>query len=264
MLWIAAGDGGSGGDPNGNGQNINAVLGKILRIDPSGDAFPTDPRRNYKIPPGNPYAARRRRARVVGARRAQPVALLVRSTDRRPVDRRRRPGHVRGGRLHLRGRARGAAGGRLQPRLEHLRGHCTTTAAATARRSRRASRMIEYAHDRPPAASRSPAATCTAATGCPVCTARICTRDFVSRRHLGVERRAAGRCRRWSRTSTNPSSFGEDRDGELYVMSFDGQHLQVRSDHRGARSSSRARSRRRVCSRTRRRSRRRRGWSSTR
>jgi glucose/arabinose dehydrogenase len=47
----------SAGDPQGNGQSINAVLGKLLRIDPSGDAFPADPLRNYKIPPGNPYAA---------------------------------------------------------------------------------------------------------------------------------------------------------------------------------------------------------------
>jgi uncharacterized repeat protein (TIGR03806 family) len=56
-LWIAAGDGGAGGDPNGNAQNVNAVLGKMLRIDPSSDSFPADPQRNYSIPPGNPYAA---------------------------------------------------------------------------------------------------------------------------------------------------------------------------------------------------------------
>jgi len=56
-LWIAAGDGGSGGDPNGNGQNVNAVLGKLLRIDPSGDDFPSDSQRNYRVPSDNPYAA---------------------------------------------------------------------------------------------------------------------------------------------------------------------------------------------------------------
>ncbi|HTO55985.1 MAG TPA: PQQ-dependent sugar dehydrogenase, partial [Myxococcota bacterium] len=56
-LWIAAGDGGSGGDPNGNAQNVNSLLGKLLRIDPSGDDFPNDPKRNYRIPPGNPYAS---------------------------------------------------------------------------------------------------------------------------------------------------------------------------------------------------------------
>ncbi len=46
-LWISMGDGGSGGDPNGNGQNINALLGKILRIDVSGET--------YTSPADNPF-----------------------------------------------------------------------------------------------------------------------------------------------------------------------------------------------------------------
>lgn len=46
-LWISTGDGGSGGDPQGNGQNTNTLLGKMLRIDVSGDA--------YSIPPDNPF-----------------------------------------------------------------------------------------------------------------------------------------------------------------------------------------------------------------
>lgn len=52
FLYIGTGDGGSGGDPNGNGQNVNVLLGKILRIDintPSGG-------NNYSIPPSNPFA----------------------------------------------------------------------------------------------------------------------------------------------------------------------------------------------------------------
>ena len=49
MLYIAMGDGGSGGDPQGNGQNKASLLGKLLRIDVnSGDP--------YGIPSGNPFA----------------------------------------------------------------------------------------------------------------------------------------------------------------------------------------------------------------
>ncbi|MGK6341516.1 PQQ-dependent sugar dehydrogenase [Chryseobacterium sp. DT-3] len=48
-LWIVTGDGGSGGDPNNNSQNINSLLGKMLRIDVNA----TGP---YNIPPGNPFA----------------------------------------------------------------------------------------------------------------------------------------------------------------------------------------------------------------
>lgn len=47
-LYIGAGDGGGGGDPDGNAQNTGALLGKILRIDVSGEA--------YAIPPDNPFA----------------------------------------------------------------------------------------------------------------------------------------------------------------------------------------------------------------
>ncbi|HUQ20421.1 MAG TPA: PQQ-dependent sugar dehydrogenase [Gemmatimonadaceae bacterium] len=49
MLYIGMGDGGSGGDPRGNGQNKNALLGKLLRINVS-RAEP------YTIPVGNPFA----------------------------------------------------------------------------------------------------------------------------------------------------------------------------------------------------------------
>ena len=55
LLYIGLGDGGSGGDPGNRSQNLNTLLGKVLRIDPQGDGFPSDPDRNYTIPPDNPF-----------------------------------------------------------------------------------------------------------------------------------------------------------------------------------------------------------------
>ncbi|MFC2028663.1 PQQ-dependent sugar dehydrogenase [Chloroflexota bacterium] len=48
MLWIGLGDGGSGGDPYGNGQSVQTMLGKILRID-------VDQGNPYGIPLDNPF-----------------------------------------------------------------------------------------------------------------------------------------------------------------------------------------------------------------
>jgi len=55
-LYVAVGDGGGSNDPNGNGQNTDALLGKILRLDVDGDAFPADPLKTYAIPADNPFA----------------------------------------------------------------------------------------------------------------------------------------------------------------------------------------------------------------
>ncbi|MFK7812189.1 MAG: sorbosone dehydrogenase family protein [Maribacter sp.] len=50
-LYIAAGDGGSGGDPQGNAQNLGNLLGKILRIDVNN----TQNDLAYAIPSDNPF-----------------------------------------------------------------------------------------------------------------------------------------------------------------------------------------------------------------
>lgn len=59
LLYLGLGDGGTGADadPLNGAQTLQGLpfLGKILRIDPTGDDFPLDPARNYRIPPSNPF-----------------------------------------------------------------------------------------------------------------------------------------------------------------------------------------------------------------
>ncbi|MGH2349261.1 MAG: PQQ-dependent sugar dehydrogenase [bacterium] len=51
MLYIGFGDGGSGGDPQNNGQRLDTLLGTLLRIDVNGPG-------PYRVPPDNPFVGR--------------------------------------------------------------------------------------------------------------------------------------------------------------------------------------------------------------
>ncbi len=55
FLYISSGDGGGGNDPQENGQDLTTLLGTILRIDVNGDDFLNDNTRNYRIPNSNPF-----------------------------------------------------------------------------------------------------------------------------------------------------------------------------------------------------------------
>ena len=106
MLYMALGDGGSGGDPEDNAQNTRNLLGKILRIDVSSGT-------DYAIPTDNRWAGnarcttRRRRRGMPGdprLRSAQPLAIQLRRLDGRSLGRRRRPERLGGSGPHRRGR----------------------------------------------------------------------------------------------------------------------------------------------------------------
>ena len=187
MLYIGTGDGGGGGDPDGNGQNLDTLLGKILRIDPTPSASLP-----YTIPADNPFVGQAGRTRRdLDVRAAQPVAVLVRPRDRRPVDRRRRPG-----RCTRRSTSRPAGGKGINWGWNLREGFHAYSGGAQppggAGPDPRASRT-------PTAAARSSAATCTAAPRSPTSTARTCSATCVARS-----------CRPWcravARVTARPSS----------------------------------------------------------
>ncbi len=72
-LWIGMGDGGSGGDPEKRAQNLDSLLGKILRINPVADG-----NKPYSIPPDNPF--------VSGGGRPEIWALGLRNPWRFDID----------------------------------------------------------------------------------------------------------------------------------------------------------------------------------
>ena len=53
LLYIGTGDGGSAGDPENRAQNLESLLGKILRIDPRADSTSA-----YRVPSSNPFVGR--------------------------------------------------------------------------------------------------------------------------------------------------------------------------------------------------------------
>ena len=59
LLYIATGDGGGGGDPDGNAQDRDSLLGKLLRIDPRRARG-----RPYTVPGTNPFVGREGRAAI--------------------------------------------------------------------------------------------------------------------------------------------------------------------------------------------------------
>jgi len=75
-LYLATGDGGSAGDPDGNAQNPEVLLGKLLRIDPRKGG-------GYSTPNSNPFAGRAGRDEIYALGLRNPYRF---SFDRRSGD----------------------------------------------------------------------------------------------------------------------------------------------------------------------------------
>jgi len=78
MLYAGFGDGGGGGDPDENAQNLTRILGKMIRIDPR-------PEGGYSVPADNPFRGR-------SGARPEIYAYGLRNPYRFSFDRRR--GHL--------------------------------------------------------------------------------------------------------------------------------------------------------------------------
>lgn len=58
-MFFGTGDGGGAGDTEGNAQNLDSLLGKMIRIDPRKSG-----RSSYTVPSGNPFVGRRGRDEI--------------------------------------------------------------------------------------------------------------------------------------------------------------------------------------------------------
>lgn len=201
-LYIASGDGGGGGDPLGNAQNPGNLLGKILRIDADGS-----------VPADNPFAAE------PGAR-SEIWALGLRNPFRAGFDRET-------GELWV------ADVG--QSELEEI--NLIERGGNYGWRKFEGTQVFEpddptpdntigplYEYDHGDGRCSVTGGTVYRGSAIPALVGRYVFADFCSREVWALRRDGSGvDVVELGSVPGNPSSFGEDRDGELYITAFDGK-----------------------------------------
>ncbi len=214
LLLIALGDGGSGGDPFGNGQNLAALLAKILRID-------VDAGTPYGIPSDNPFRA------TAGAR-AEIWAYGLRNPFRISVD---RPtgdlyiGDVGQNRIEEIDVGLASRRGGENYGWNLTEGSECYSPASGCDRTGQTPPVYEYTH--------SEGCSVTGGVvyrGCrvPALAGTYFFGDYCSGfvRSFRVANGQATEPRDWTaglRGVDSPTSFGLDADGEVYVVDYDGE-----------------------------------------
>ncbi len=206
MLYIGLGDGGSGGDPLGNGQRLSTLLGKILRIDVNVGA-------PYSIPRDNPFI------RIAGARR-EIFAYGLRNPWRFSFDRGTGRlfiadvGQSSWEEVDVGGQGRNFGWNVMEGAHCYPPGsQCTTVGLALP--------IAEYDHT---FGCSVTGGYVYRGTNVPELAAKYLFGDYCSGRLWSLTETSPGR---WTmalllQTGLNISSFGEDQSGEVYVVDYRG------------------------------------------
>jgi glucose/arabinose dehydrogenase len=210
-LYIALGDGGGGGDPDGNGQNTNTLLGKILRLDVESGATP------YGIPIDNPFAS--------SGGRPEIWAYGLRNPWRFSFDRQTHDLFIadvgQGLWEEVDYQSAGAAGG-ANYGWNIMEGmHCYN--AATCNQAGLTLPVTEYDHS----------LGCAIIGGFvyrgsaqPALAGLYFYADECQGRVWGMQQSGGGwKSRQLLQAAINPSTFGEDEAGELYLADYSGGTL---------------------------------------
>jgi glucose/arabinose dehydrogenase len=210
-LYAGLGDGGGGGDPDGNGQNTNTLLGKILRLDVGSGATP------YAIPAGNPFAS--------GGGRPEIWAHGLRNPWRFSFDRQAGDLYIadvgQGGWEEVDYQQGGAAGG-ANYGWNIMEGmHCYN--AATCNPTGLTLPVTEYDHSLGCAIIGGYVYRGSAQ---PALTGLYFYADECQGRVWGLQQSGGGwQSRPLLQAAINPSTFGEDEAGEIYLADYYGGTL---------------------------------------
>ena len=216
-LYVALGDGGSSGDPKGNGQDPGTLLGSILRIDP---ATPSS-YGNYSVPGDNPFLG-------VSGFRDEIWAFGFRNPWRFSFD--RGTGDLWAGDVGQRGYEeidlvkRG-----LNYGWNVMEGfHCYPPSVSSCQQDGLEPPLVEY-----PLTSRNCAVTggyVYRGSRVPLLQGAYLYGDFCSGRIWGLiyDGQEVSDTQLLLDSSLQISSFGEDEAGELYILSFDRKIYRLR------------------------------------